>query len=79
MKTSRYWPRICWLPALVLILSALTNPAATYIPGDVVEDFSFVTRRDWVTDLGQLVPAGAPLRLSDFAGKIVFIQFFDPY
>ena len=84
MKTSRDWPLIGSLTARrlvasILLMSALASPAATYQPGDVVTDFSFVNRRDWINDLGQLVPAGVPLRLSDFAGKIVFIQFFDPF
>lgn len=49
-------------------------------PGNVVMNFSTVLRRDWWNeDLQRTIPAGTKLTLDDFTGKILFIEFFDPY
>lgn len=36
-----------------------------YVKGDIVEDFTLINRA-----------TGQPLRLSDFAGKIIFLEWF---
>ena len=61
---------------LGLLLGTLTAPAATYNEEDVVGDFTLHARRAFTNDAGATVPAGAPVRLTDFKGKIVFLEFF---
>ena len=39
--------------------------AQRYQPGDIVEDFTLINRA-----------TGSPIRLSDYAGKIVFLEWF---
>ncbi len=76
--------------ALCLVLSAMLTVRTAALaaepgirgaqPGDYVWNFLTVLRRDWWNeDLQQTIPAGTTLRLDDFAGKILFIQYFDPY
>ena len=69
-------PLVFGLAGLMMSAGALRATAERVIVGDPVPDFEMVNRRAWTNDLGRVVPPGAPLRLSDFAGKIVFIQFF---
>jgi hypothetical protein len=53
-----------------------SSQAAIYKVGDIVSDFTLYARRPITNDLGQVTPAGSPVHLTDFAGKIVFIEFF---
>ncbi len=50
--------------------------AATYRVGDTVTNFTFVTRRPFTRPDGTPEPAGATVRLSDFAGRVVFLEWF---
>jgi thiol-disulfide isomerase/thioredoxin len=58
---------LCSLSALVFLLALMALPATGHglDPGDVVRDFSVVDRA-----------SGRPLRLSDFAGRIIVLDFF---
>ncbi|MEW6158078.1 MAG: hypothetical protein AB1813_11635 [Verrucomicrobiota bacterium] len=51
--------------ACVIASSSVSTPAALYRAGDIVENFT-------VTDRA----TGQPIRLEDFAGKIVFLEWF---
>ena len=64
------------LASALLFHGATQVRGATYQVGDAVTNFYLVNRLPWTNDLGQRVPAGAPLRLSDFAGKIAFFELF---
>lgn len=64
-----------WLPLLLLLVGA-SAPAATYNEEDVVSDFTLYARRAFTNEAGAVIPAGSPVHLSDFAGKIVFMEFF---
>src|SRR5262249_36088947 len=50
--------------------------SAPYVVGDVVTNFTLVARRPFTRPDGALVPAGASVHLSDFAGRIVFLEWF---
>jgi hypothetical protein len=49
-----------------------------YKVGDTVTNFTLYTRRQWTNQTGRVFVPGTPLQLSDFAGSIVFLEFFDP-
>jgi len=46
--------------------------------GQVVTNFTLYMRRAWTNQTGRAFSPGAPVRLSDFAGTVVFFEFFDP-
>ncbi len=48
----------------------------TYAVGDVVTNFSFIARRQFTGPDGTIVPVGARVYLHDFAGRIVFLEWF---
>jgi thiol-disulfide isomerase/thioredoxin len=50
--------------------------AATYQVGDTVTNFTFVARRQFTRPDGTVVPAGASVQLRDFAGRVVFFEWF---
>jgi len=61
------------------LLSLFPHPsqaASLYAVGDVVSNFSLYARRAFTNDAGQVVSAGSPVRLTDFDGKILFLEFF---
>jgi hypothetical protein len=66
---------LAWL-CLLFSIGGLSARAATYNEEDVVSDFTLYARRAFTNDAGAVMPAGSPVRLSDFAGKIVFMEFF---
>lgn len=51
---------------------------ATYQVGSVVTNFTIYLRRAWTNESGRVFPAGTPMRLSDFSGSVLFVEFFDP-
>lgn len=78
MNTTRLPNR--WTTALLIAL-ALTQggelvQAATYRVGDVVTNFTFVARRQFTRPDGTTAPAGSTVALSDFAGRVVFLEWF---
>ncbi len=84
MKTNGLVSRkISGVAALLLGLAfgADLEPAQAqpyYKLGQIVTNFTLYTRRAWTNDAGREFAPGTPLRLSDFAGHIVFFEFFDP-
>ncbi len=66
---------------ILLLCLALTQGAdvayaATYRVGDTVTNFTFVARKQFTRLDGTVVPAGAIVRLHDFAGNVVFFEWF---
>src|SRR5260370_1018892 len=67
------------LALLAVVLSQVVEPAkatTTYQVGDVVSNFSFVARRQFTRPDGTVVPAGSRVSIRDFAGTIVFLEWF---
>jgi thiol-disulfide isomerase/thioredoxin len=66
----------------MLLLTLAVSPAAqlaeaaTYQVGQTVTNFSFVARRQFTRPNGTIAPAGSVVQLSDFAGRIVFLEWF---
>ncbi len=71
----KHWIRMLLLP-LALTQSSEFARAATYRVGDTVTNFTFVARRQFTRPDGTIAPAGSTVRLSDFAGRIVFLEWF---
>jgi thiol-disulfide isomerase/thioredoxin len=70
-------PSLCaLLLAAACCLAAPSAGAATYQVGQTVTNFSLVARRSFTRPDGTLVPAGSTVRLADFAGRIVFLEWF---
>lgn len=63
---------------LALALATFTQPAsaAIYQVGNIVTNFTLVARRPFTRPDGTAVPAGATVNLRDFAGRIVFLEWF---
>lgn len=62
--------------AIALLLSLASLSAATYQVGNIVSNFTLVARHAYTNDAGPVFASNAPVQLHDFAGKIVFIEFF---
>src|SRR5437867_1218604 len=65
-----------FLLTLVVTQGGQFAQAATYSVGDIVTNFTLVARRPFTRPDGTPVPAGATVRLSDFAGRVVFLEWF---
>jgi hypothetical protein len=65
-----------WLALLAAVGGAGTSQAAHYQVGQVVTNFVLYARPSWTASGG--FASDAPMRLRDFAGKIIFVEFFDP-
>ena len=61
---------------LALAGGVCSSQAAYYQVGQVVTNFLVYARENWTNSAG--FPDVAPMRLQDFAGKIIFVEFFDP-
>ncbi len=81
MKPTSVLPRLRLFQILAVLL-LLAGPAAAqrgaYVIGDIVTTNKFIlqNRYLWTNDNGQVFTPGSTWRLSDFAGKIVFVDFF---
>lgn len=65
------------LLALALISATAEFPAlALYQPGQTVTNFFFIARRPFTRPDGTAVPAGARVHIQDFAGRVVFLEWF---
>ena len=71
----RTFSRWLWL-ALALITFAEFASAATYQVGNVVTNFTMAARRAFTRPDGTTVPVGGAVNLRDFAGRIVFLEWF---
>jgi len=65
-----------WLILLAFASGVSPLQGAYYQPGQVVTNFTLYARPSWTNSAG--FPEDAPMRLRDFAGKIIFVDFFDP-
>ncbi|HKS38170.1 MAG TPA: hypothetical protein VJW76_13315 [Verrucomicrobiae bacterium] len=72
------WPAVIPVVCLLALVSAVpVARAQPYQVGQIVTtNFSLTTRFAWTNDNGQVFTPGTPLRLSDFAGRIVLFEFF---
>ena len=63
---------------IMLLMVVISNPAraAYYQAGDVITNFLLYARPSYTNSGG--FAEDAPMRLSDFVGKIIFVAFFDP-
>ena len=65
--------------ALLLCLTATeVSQAQRYQVGQVVTNFTVHSRRGWTNSAGTVFGKGTPMRLRDFSGKVLFVEFFDP-
>lgn len=71
----KHWTRMLLL-TLSLTQGIESAQAATYRVGDIVTNFTFVARRQFTRPDGTVVAPGGTVRLSDFAGRIVFLEWF---
>jgi len=61
---------------LALLFTAGNSEAAFYQVGQIVTNFVVYARTSTTNALGY--GEDAPMRLQDFGGKIIFVEFFDP-
>lgn len=79
---------IAWVVLCAALLSFVPVTSADppgagdyhYQPGEVVTGFSTVLRQAWWNEnAGRFFWKGETVHLEDFSGKILFIQFYDPF
>jgi hypothetical protein len=72
------WLKRSLVLGLMFLAFAGLYPAqgAYHQVGDVVTNFTLYARQSWTNSLG--FGEDAPMRLSDFSGKVIFVEFFDP-
>lgn len=62
---------------LILFTGACQTARAAFLrPGDVVSDFTFIAREPFTRPDGSQVAAGDTVHITDFAGRIVFLEWF---
>ena len=69
------WSRPLLL-ALAVTQAASLADAATYQVGQTVTNFTYAARRSFTRPDGTVVPVGGAVNLRDFAGRIVFLEWF---
>ena len=69
------WTRTLLVAVALTQGSQLAN-AATYQVGNIVTNLTLVARRQFTRPDGTIAPAGSTVRLSDFAGRVVFLEWF---
>ena len=69
------WTRTLLVAVALTQGSQLAN-AATYQVGNSVTNLTLVARRQFTRPDGTIAPAGSIVRLSDFAGRVVFLEWF---
>ncbi len=62
--------------ALAVIIGGESASAALYQVGDTVTNLTFIARRQFTRPDGVIVPVGAQAKIQDFAGRIVFLEWF---
>lgn len=78
MKTNglvRRWRFLAGLLAFAAGIGPVS--AALYAPGEIVTNFTLINRLPWTNWQGRSFDRGVPLRLSDFGGSVLFMEFFD--
>jgi thiol-disulfide isomerase/thioredoxin len=74
-RTIKGWTGTILL-TLALTQSSELAQGATYRVGDTVTNFSFIARKQFTRPDGTVVPAGSAVHLADFAGRVVFLEWF---
>ena len=74
-RLLKHWTRMLLLTLAVTQGGELAQ-AAIYKTNDIVTNFTFVARRQFTRPDGTIVPAGSAVQLSDFTGRIVFLEWF---
>ncbi len=76
---SRSQVHAAWLWFLLCLPGAPCAQAQPFRAGDIVTtNIALQNRFLWTNDLAQVfTPSNSTIRLSDFEGKIVFLDFFD--
>lgn len=78
MKANGFVRRWGFLTCLLAFVAGIAPAsAALYKSGDIVTNFTLINRLAWTDESGRVFPAETPLRLSDFGGKVLFMEFFD--
>ena len=78
MKRNGLVRRVGLLGCVVAFVAATALArAGVYLPGEIVTNFTLINRLAWTNESGRVFGAGTPLRLSDFRGKVLFVEFFD--
>lgn len=77
-NSSLFHPFNKWTGALLLALAVLHNETARayYQTNDVVTNFTFTARQSFTRPDGTVVPVGGAVRIKDFAGRVVFLEWF---
>jgi outer membrane biogenesis lipoprotein LolB len=68
--------RLLLFACTMLVACSASAQQGAYRIGDIVTNFALPNRYQWTNDNGQVFTPGSTLRLSDFAGKIVFCEVF---
>ena len=72
LSLIKKWSRVLLLALAVTQVSDSAH-AALYVPGDVVTNLTFYASRAFTRPDGTAVPAGAQVKIKDFAGHVVFL------
>ena len=76
LSLIKKWSRVLLL-ALAVTQVSDTASAALYAPGDIATNLTFRARRTFTHPVGGTnVAVGAEVKLRDFAGRIVFLEWF---
>lgn len=74
-RRIKHWTQILVLALLLAEMGSAAH-AARYRVGDTVTNFTFVARKEFMRPDGTVAPAGSAVHLSDFEGRIVFLEWF---
>ena len=78
---SRHVRRVLLLAILgLLALADFLHAQQLYQAGQIVDTNTFIVyaRRPFTNMAGRVFSPGAPVRLTDLTGYVVFAEFFDP-
>jgi len=75
IRFFKHWTRMLLL-ALAVAQGGESARAATYRTNDVVTNFTFVARKQFTRPDGTVAAAGSRVNLTDFAGRVVFLEWF---
>ena len=78
MKTHGLVRRWGFLGCLLAFAAGMAPAqAALYQPGGIVTNFTLINRLAWTNESGRVFGPETALRLGDFGGKVLFMEFFD--
>lgn len=82
MKTNGLVSRRHFRLAVLFLLAWIApvvplRAGPVYSVGNVVSNFTLSVRRPWTNLNGQYFPPGSRVNLTDLAGRVLFLEFFD--